>query len=68
MLDLEAGHEHHLGPPGDRQDVLEHGAEELHKLLALFRLGLMNMGLIPPASRWQSQVPHQRCQAAHRGA
>ena len=66
MLVLEAGHEHRLDPLGDRQDVLEHGAKELHELLVPLKLGVMNVGLIPPASRWRSQVLHQRCQAAHR--
>jgi hypothetical protein len=44
LLALEAGNEHLLGPLGGLQIVLEHGVEELLKVLDALGFGILELG------------------------
>ena len=41
LLALETGDEHLFGPLGSLQIVLQHGVEELHKLLVALGFGIL---------------------------
>jgi hypothetical protein len=45
LLALEAGDEHLFGPLGSLQIVLQHGVEELHKLLVALGFGILDVSL-----------------------